>query len=648
MNLLVKDYFFLFIGFLFTFFVPGFLLIESFFENIPRIFKLPLYLLLSVLTSTYVVYLVSLLVGFTKSSILISFFLFIPWLIYYFGKKNFSFYFFRKHRAALAFSAFSFLVFLIALYPGIFTNYKGYFVMSAVNWQDTAMHQGIIQSLTQGNFPPQAPYFAGAPLSYYYFSDFHTAILATLVEGFFPRILVFDNPFFAAIFSLSLYSLSFYITKSRLTSLLSSFLGVFSGNFMFLRFFKDVSDLGTTSSTAIIELVKNHGYTLEDKLMRMVPMTDYFLQNRPMMVGLPAVVLVFALILAGYREKEKKCFLLAGIIASLLIKFQFFAFGVSVLLFVLGTLIFLKRKSFKKAIIYSILFLIPVSFSAVIILITKVDGDSLIEIFKESFSLGPWDTAKSFSWYLKFSLFNFGVPFAGALVFFLGIVIGRIKFSKSYLFLATWAALMYLVPHLVKFTIYDGDMFKFFYFMMIPISIAASIPLARLYKKKIGIFLLIPLLVITSLTSLLTLSWSFTNKNFAYSKEDYEAGLWIRENTPERSFFVTLPTVHSAVSEIGGRLRLLSYINWPYSHGFNKGKDNVFTRLGDIEDFYQSAQEGRDKTESILRRYNIKYVYFSPEERGKYPFAEKTLDSSSYLRAVYNQGGVVIYEVVRL
>ena len=44
-----------------------------------------------------------------------------------------------------------------------------------------------------------------------------------------------------------------------------------------------------------------------------------------------------------------------------------------------------------------------------------------------------------------------------------------------------------------------------------------------------------------------------------------------------------MPTVHSATTDIGGRLRIISYINWPYSHGFNTGEDNVFTRVKDVD-----------------------------------------------------------------
>ena len=46
------------------------------------------------------------------------------------------------------------------------------------NWSDLGVHLSIAQSLNAGNFPPQVPYFAGAPLVYHWFADFHAAIAA--------------------------------------------------------------------------------------------------------------------------------------------------------------------------------------------------------------------------------------------------------------------------------------------------------------------------------------------------------------------------------------------------------------------------------------------------------------------------------------
>jgi len=648
------DYSLLIIGFFFTFFVPGFLIVETFFDTLPKIQRLPLYLLLSVLVSTYLVYFVSLIIGYSRYSILLSFLLFLPWLIVT-GKKinkkiNLNLILSQKHAGGIILSLAVFIVFFIALYPAIFSKNQNYYIMSAVNWQDTAMHQEIIQSISQGNFPPQAPYYSGVPLSYYYFADFHTAILQTLTDKFSPRILVFDNPFFVFIFSLSLYVLAYYFTKSRLAALLATLLGVFSSNFMFIKFFHDISniDLAKGFLSQVLNLMANHGYTMEyQKLMQMVPMTDYFLQNRPMMVGLPGIVLAILLIYSGFNEKDNKKLLLAGIIGGMLVKFQFFAWGLSLVIFLLAFVMFFERKSYRTQLIRLLLFTVPFFIFSSFIFSTFVNQHSLITIVREGFSLGPWDKTRDVVWYLQFSFLNFGIPFVIALFGFLNFISKKQQRDKTYAFLFLLFLMLFAVPHMVRFTIYDGDMFKFFYFMMIPICIITGSFLSKIWKFKLGAVLVIIILILSSLTSVLTLSWSFLNKNSAYSQEDYQAGLWIRNNTPANSVFASLPTIHTPISQIGGKSRILSYINWPYSHGYNTGEDNVFSRLEDLENLYRNSNDNSNIL-NTMNKYKATYVFYGPEERSRFPQAELDLDNSRYLRLVYDFDSIKIYEFKKI
>ena len=48
------------------------------------------------------------------------------------------------------------------------------------NWSDLLVHVAIGSSISAGNFPPEVPYFAGVPLTYHWFADFHGAIASTV------------------------------------------------------------------------------------------------------------------------------------------------------------------------------------------------------------------------------------------------------------------------------------------------------------------------------------------------------------------------------------------------------------------------------------------------------------------------------------
>src|SRR3990172_12179426 len=99
-------------------------------------------------------------------------------------------------------------------------------------------------------------------------------------------------------------------------------------------------------------------------------------------------------------------------------------------------------------------------------------------------------------------------------------------------------------------------MLKLFYFLLIPLSLISGLVLHRIWQIwRFGSIIVILLITLSSFNSFLTLGWSFLNKNQAYSEAEYEAGMWIRSYTLPKSVFMTLPTVHSAVSDIGGRLR---------------------------------------------------------------------------------------------
>lgn len=615
----------LFGGFIFTFFLIGFLVTESFFTHLKIWEKIPLYFLLSILLSTWTVYLLSLFLGFSQKTILLSFLLFLP-LSFFCRKPTLP----KEHWPALLSAFFVLVIFFLALYPAIFSFYRNYFVLAGPNWQDTAMHLGIIQSISRGNFPPQAPYFSGHPLTYYYFSDFHSAILARLKKSFFPQILILTNPVFSFLFFLSLYAFSFSLTRQRNISLLSAFLGTFNGSFIFLRFFQDILTLPHKNLSSFLKLLTLRGYTMEyRKFFQIVPMADYFLQNRPMMVGLPAFTLSLLFIHKGLAERHLLSLFLASLITATLIKFQFFAFISSLLAFLV--IFFLKKEKSGK---FIGIFLPLPAISFILFSPKTINSRGFWEILKTNISFGPWNPTRPLFWYPLFYLGNLGFPFLLTLL----TSFRRPPFLKKedHRTLLILAGLLFAIPNLVRLTIYPEDMFKFFYFLTVPCSLISACFLRKVKKRLLLLFLLL-----SSLTSLLTLFLSFLNKNRGYFQEDLQVGLWIRKNIPTQSVFITSPSVHCPVTQIGGRLRVLSYINWPYSHGFNRGEDNVFNRLKDIREIYQGK-----RVKEKMKKYNAQYIFYGSREKEEFPGAEERWETLLFLQKIYQDRRNKIYRLL--
>ena len=90
------------------------------------------------------------------------------------------------------------------------------------NWSDLLVHTSISQSILDGNFPPQVPYFSGAPLLYHWFADFHAA-LATATSGI-DIITVFGlvAGFMAGTFVLLVWALAEALTGNRRVALIAA------------------------------------------------------------------------------------------------------------------------------------------------------------------------------------------------------------------------------------------------------------------------------------------------------------------------------------------------------------------------------------------------------------------------------------------
>ena len=83
-----------------------------------------------------------------------------------------------------------------------------------------------------------------------------------------------------------------------------------------------------------------------------------------------------------------------------------------------------------------------------------------------------------------------------------------------------------------------------------------------------------------------------------------------------------------------------SYINWPYGHGVPL--DQVFQREHEIDLAYNGTAA---ELASVIREYNVSYVYVGSEEIGQYLNCIAHFDGISYLTTVYSDGNTRIYQV---
>ena len=590
----------------FTFIVPGLISYRFFHLKSHEIWAfIPIF---SVLVSVQLVYYLSLALGYSRETILLSFLALTAiytLIVYRKGEPLKPSKFFKlgqvKKTNVLVFAA-VFLVSFAVLFNSVWVGNQHGIVLTGSNWQDTPLHYEIIESLNQGNFPPQMPNFAGAPLTYHYFVDFHTAIVEH-VYGYLPTLLPFLNAVFIIVFALSIYALT--RDYGRRAAIIATVLAVFGWG---LSYFGLFSALFGGQFNPITNYIYQYG-----ELFGLPSIFDNLLQQRPLLIGLPA----FALVLVLLRNMDNKNrILLAGVVTGLVFMFHNVAFFVCYVAFAASVLFNFKR--FNRGYLY---FLVPSVLALPFIL---VGGP-------------PLTVDVSVAWIVNFAqnpfvyyFLNLGVPFVLAIASFFWR--GKEELKGTLLFLV-------LIPNVLLLTPNVWDMYKFFIFAWIPIAVLSGTVLAKVWDKGWR-GMVLALVLLSVITSASVIVYNVETSYPAVSWDEYQVGLWVRDNTPQGSVFLTYPSIHAPSGLIGGRLRVSAYVNWAFGHGVPL--EDIYKRDGDIRMAYNGNVTS---LRAVVTAYNVSYVYVGSEELSHYPGCVARFDGVNWLLLVYSDGGLRVYMV---
>ena len=602
----VSGYVAVFTALVFTFLVPGLIAYRFFSLKSHEIWAfVPVF---SVLVSVQFVYYLSLAFGYSRDIILFSFLALtaVYTLIVYKKGEPFNLQKFLKikqiKKTSLLIFAVIFLISIAVLVRSVWYGNQYGVVLTGSNWQDTPLHYEIIESINNGNFPPQMPNFVGQPETYHYFVDFHTAVVEK-VYGYLPTLLPFLNAVFIVAFALAIYALA--RGYGRKVAIIATVLGVFGWG---LSYFGLLSALINGQFNPTQNYIFQYGSTFG-----LPSVFDNLLQQRPMLIGLPA----FALVLVLLRNMDdKKRILLAGVMTGLVFQFHNVAFFCCYVAFAVCVIF-----NFKRLNLSFLYFLVPTALALPFIL---VGGP-------------PLTVAVSAAWIANFAQnpfiyypLNLGVPFLLAIASFFWK--GHEELKGTLLFLV-------LIPNVLLLTPNPWDMYKFFMFAWIPIAVLSSVVLAKVWVRKLRMVVL-GLLLFSVLTSVSVVVYNVGTNYSGASWNEYQLGLWVRDNTPSGSVFLTYYSIHAPSSMIGGQLRVSSYFNWPYGHGVPL--DEVFLRGDDIDMAYNGTAI---QLEAVVREYNVSYVYVGGEELANYPGCVVRFNGVGWLTQVYINGDLQIYKV---
>jgi len=593
----------------FTFLAPG--LIGYRFFNL-KVYEVWAFVpVFSVLVSVGMVYYLSLALGYSYWTILLGFLILTSLytlVVYKKGEplkpKDLLRLFQIKKSTLLLFGG-VFLISLAVLCVSVWRGNEYGIVMTGSNWQDTPFHYEIIESINQGNFPPQTPNYIGTPLTYHYFVDFHTAIVEKMY-GYLPMLLPVLNAVFIGIFAVAVYALArFY---GRWAAIIAVVLGVFGWGLSYVGLFSAFFS-GTFSP------YQNYIYQFGD-LFGLPSMFDNLLQQRPLLMGLP----VFALVLALLRDmSSQNRLLLAGILTGLVFPFHNVAFFCCYVAF--AVVVILNIRKLNRGYLY---FLLP----SVLALPFIFAGGPPISISFSSAFIAEF-AHNPFIYYFL----NLGIPFILALVSFV---------KPGYAYLKLTFLVLVLIPNILIMTPWVWDMYKFFMFAWIPIVVLSGILLSKVLSKTSRVVVL-TVVLLSVITSASVIVYNVNTDFSAVSWSEYQLGMWVRDNTPEGSVFLTYYSIQCPPSMVGGRLRVSSYVYWPYGHGEPLGE--VQAREKAINEAYTGSES---QLAATVQHYQVNYVYVGGDEQQNYPGCVARLDAVDWLTQVYSENERYIYEVTDL
>ena len=588
----------------FTFLVPG--LIGYRFFPLKKYEIWAFVPVFSILVSVSLVYYVSLVFGYSRDTILLCFLALtaVYFLVVYRKGESLKLPGFLRQighfkKSTILVFAVIFLVSFGVLYQSVWRSDQYGIVLTGSNWQDTPFHYEIIESLNQGNFPPQTPNYVGTPLTYHYFVDFHTAIVEKMY-GYLPSLMPVLNALFILVFALAIYALA--RPYGRKVAVVATVVAVFGWGLSYFGLFSALLN-GAFNPT------QNYIYQFQQQF-GLPSMFDNLLQQRPLLMGLP----VFALVLALLRDMDdKNRIILAGVLTGLVFQFHNVAFFCCYLAFAVSILFSLRR--FKFSFLY---FLIPSVFALPFILSSGGSFNFTVSsLFVAQFVQNPF----------VYYFLNLGVPFILAIVSFI---------KPGHEYLKVTFLLLFFIPNILLLTPWVWDMYKFFMFAWVPIAILSGIVLAKVKWRLV----VVAVVLFSVLTSTSVVIYNVGTEYQGASWDEYSVGLWIRDNTPQNSVFLTYYGIHEPPTMIGGRLRVSSYVYWPYGHGVPL--DQVFQRENDIDSAFNGTET---QLAAIVRLYNVSYIYVGNEELGNYPACIIHFDSVSWLTTVYSEGTFRVYQI---
>ncbi|MEO8251399.1 MAG: hypothetical protein ABI978_04480 [Chloroflexota bacterium] len=504
------------------------------------------------------------------------------------------------------------------------------------NWSDLGVHLSIAQSLNAGNFPPDVPYFAGEPLIYHWFADFHAAIVARAAGIFAIPSFVLSSAILTGALALLVHGLALTLLRgrgARRAALIAVVLVILGGGLGWVRLIGDMANGLGDLPYLVTKNSYDNSWLTEWPFFRIPSvMGTGLLVHRATTAGLPMLVGAVLLLVAGlpsararkagWRDRPWLIFL-AGLLGALLAPFHFFFFPAFLVLAVGWVLVsgrLFDLAAPRNAALLLAPYFLAVPFAVAPLLQAKGSGAIrwVLGWGQAPVDDGPWAV-------LFFYLTNLGIPFLLAVV---ALFVARVPRRA---FLALWLIVLFAVPNLVQVSVIDFDMNKYFQAMWIAVALLAAWLVRRWPAAALAI-----VLALSIPSPLLVSAWTAFNREVVLGWGEVEAADWIAANTPERSVFVTNGWLNSP-TDAAGRLRLLTFT--PYISNLGYSPDQ---RAGLVNTIYCSGRA--DLAADLARSLHATYL-LDTGPPGIEGCVRTDFGGSPDWKLVFNGAGIQVFQL---
>lgn len=497
------------------------------------------------------------------------------------------------------------LIFLVLLVRHMTPEKEGGLFTPHNTFGDLQYHIAIVNSISLGdNFPPENPIFDGIRLSYPFLIDFHSALLQKIGFNLQWSLVIPGLIYGFCLFGLFL-TLANRFLKSQSTAIISLSLFLLNGGlggFYLLRQAVGQQDIIAGLASNFSFVIDNYNFRFPNSL------SSVFLAERPILVGLSVFFLVTTLLWRALHLKQpRKEMLLAGFAIGLLPLWHthtimalsiFVPIFCLIFLFSRGEALDVGIKNFAPIFYFSL----PLGFVGMLWHLGQVFSTD--HFFSIQLGWIAGEEGWVVFWLRNLFLFILLLPFAFLIL------------NKNQKLFYLPALGLFIASNFVQFQPFDWDNYKLLliWYALSCIILAHFLQILTKKAEILGRFLSASIFLLLIGNGIVLIIGDYLTFHQLFSPQERELAHFLVVNTSTHDKILTGPQ-HNQFSILAGRRILMGYPGYLWTQGID-----FSSREQDIRKMYKGDHQ-------LIKEYNVSYVVIGDEERRAYSPNEAFFDT---------------------